>query len=86
MIISCNTTFAIRRKRERSKKTWLKNERREPFQIELSGLIEKQNNLISTCDSLKDEFTRYVTEAEKQADLTPVTKANALKGKQTEQC
>ena len=51
----------------------------ELIQTELSGLIEKQKNLISNSDSLEDEFTRYVTEAEKQVDLTLLIKANVLK-------
>ena len=56
----------------------------ELIQRELSGLIEKQKNLISTCDSLEDEFTRYVTEVEKQVDLTLLIKANVLKRRQNE--
>ena len=61
----------------------VENERRELFHRERSGLIEKQKNLISVCDFLEDKFTRYVSEAEKQVNLTLVIKGNALKRRQT---
>ena len=89
MIISCDTAHShckanLGEKVKEAKKL-VENERRELFQRGLSGLIEKQVNLIvSTCDSLDDEFTRYAAEAEKQADRILVVKANALKRRQTE--
>ena len=89
MIISCDTAHshckAILGEKVKEAKKLVENERRELFQRVLSGLIEIQDNLIvSTCDSLDDEFTRYAAEAGKQADRILVVKANALKRRQTE--
>ena len=64
LIISCNTAHSRYKatsgeKAEKAKKL-VENEKRELSLAELSGLINKQNNLISTCNFLHDEFTRYV--------------------------
>ena len=88
LVISRNTAHScceasLREKAKEAKKL-VENEGRELFQRELSGLIRKQKNLITTCDSLEDEFNRYVAEAEKQTYLTLVIKANTLKRRQTE--
>ena len=61
-------------------------ERRELFQEELNRLIDKGKDLVSTCNSLDDDFVKLVDDAEKRPEEMSalVTKANALKRRQNE--
>ena len=47
-------------------------------------MIDKEKNLVSTCNSLDDDFVKLVGDAEKGPEEMPVlvTKANALKRRQ----
>ena len=61
-------------------------ERRELFQEELNRLIDKGKDLVSTCNSLDDDFVKLVDDAEKRPEEMSalVRKANALKRRQNE--
>ena len=67
--------------RERERET---ERERDLFQEQLNRLLDKEKNLVSTCNSLDDAFVNLVGDAEKQPQeiFVLVTKANALKRRQ----
>ena len=90
LVVSCNSAYdrykaSLEEKAKASEKT-LEKERKELFQEELNHLIDKEKNLISTCNSLEDDFVKLVGDAEKRPEEMSVlvTKANALKRRQNE--
>ena len=89
-VVSCNSAYgrykaSLEEKAKEAEKT-VEKERRELFQEELNRLIDKEKNLVSTCNSLDDDFVKLVGDAEKRAEEMSVlvTKANALKRRQNE--
>ena len=90
LVVSCNSAYdrykaSLEEKAEEAEKT-VEKERRELFQEELNRLIDKEKNLVSTCNSLDDDFVKLVGDAEKRPEEMSVlvTKANALKRRQNE--
>ena len=90
LVVSCNSAYgrykaSLEEKAKEAEKT-VEKERRELFQEELNRLIDKEKNLVSTCNSLDDDFVKLVGDAEKRAEEMSVlvTKANALKRRQNE--
>ena len=60
LFVSCNSVYgryktSLEEKAKEAKKT-VEKERRELFQEELNRLIDKEKNLVSTCNSLDDDF------------------------------
>ena len=65
----------------------LEKERREVYETELKELEEKVKKLIRTCESLKEDRTKYSFEAETKSDLGArklLVRANALNRRQNE--
>ena len=90
LVVSCNSAYgqykvSLEEKAIEAEKT-VEKERRELFQEELNRLIDKEKNLVSTCNSLNDDFVKLVGDAEKRPEEMSVlvAKANALKRRQNE--
>ena len=74
-----------RRKAKEAEKT-VEKDRRELFQEDLNRLIDKEKNLVTSCNFLEHDFVRLVGDTEKQPEEMSVllTKASALTRRQNE--
>ena len=76
-VVSCNSTYgrykaSLEEKAKEAENT-VEKERREVFQEELNRLIDKEKNMVSTCNSLGDDFVKLVGDAEKQPEFEKKT-------------
>ena len=90
LAVSCNSAYgryklSLVEKTKEAEKT-VEKERRELFQEELQRFINKEKNLVTSCNSLDHDFVRFAGDAEKQPGEMSVlvTKANALTIRQNE--